>query len=246
MAESGVEKGLEDRLDSLEGKLDRIEKMLRDVGQAVPREIDSLDYLHSVAHPSKRVPPAGGWAATYETISFVVQRILTSSRPPRIVEIGGGISSVWFAYALRQRGSGKLYSIEHDRNFMAKTNQLIEDHGLEMWVELVHAPLVSRNAPDLGQPWYEVASLGATMSSIDVLFVDGPPGATTHMARYPAFSIFAPFLNDGSMVLLDDVDRHDEGRIVKRWKQEWNDHGKLTVSERLGRSTVFEFKKHAQ
>jgi hypothetical protein len=55
---------------------------------------------------------------------------------------------------------------------------------------------------------------------VDMLFVDGPPGATWPLARYPAMPIFRDRLTADAVVYLDDGVRADEREIAARWARE--------------------------
>ena len=58
---------------------------------------------------------------------------------------------------------------------------------------------------------------------IDMLLVDGPPGMTGPLARYPALPVFYEYLNNDAVIFLDDGVREDENKIMQRWLQEFPD-----------------------
>jgi hypothetical protein len=94
-------------------------------------------------------------------------------------------------------------------------------HGLAEVVTLVTAPLVERPAPDGRQlRWYAPVYEPALGEPIDLLLVDGPPGAGGPRARYPAVPLLAPHLAPGCAILLDDGDRADEREIAETWARE--------------------------
>ena len=50
--------------------------------------------------------------------------------------------------------------------------------------------------------------------------VDGPPGRTTKLARYPAVPALREKLRPGATVMLDDCHRRDERETLRRWLDE--------------------------
>lgn len=228
-------------IDALGLRIEQLSAQLRSVGQDIPREIDSYHYLQDQLNPIARIRPAGAWAAPYETIARLVEIVLKQNRELIIVELGGGISTLWIGYALRKIGQGKIYSIEHDRDFFQLTSKQLREHDLENWVELVYSPINEQTINDTDHRWYSIDRPLFVNSEIDILIVDGPPGKTADSARWPAFPFFSPHLKDGAFVLLDDVDRKDEWNIGKRWTNEYNESGKLNLAERLGRSSLYKF-----
>lgn len=232
--------GISKTLNSIDKKMDYLSKQLRSIGQDVPKEFDAFLYLNEKLSPKKRIPTAGGWAAPYQTIARVVELFLDLNRDqPTIVELGGGVSTLWFAYAAQHRGDGKIISIEHDSEYLTKTRFLLEHHELSKWVETVLAPLDNGIAESRGEVWYSLA--GMTVESIDILFVDGPPGLSGKKARYPGYPFFSRQLRDGAIIVLDDVDRQDEQDISREWLALKHPHGRLDLKERMGRSTLFQY-----
>jgi hypothetical protein len=61
-----------------------------------------------------------------------------------------------------------------------------------------------------------------SLSSIDMLIVDGPPQATQALARYPALPLLFSRLNDTAIIVLDDFNSTAQQEIVKMWIQEFN------------------------
>lgn len=231
-------------LNRIEQKIERLSVQLRSAAQDIPKEIDSYHYLTDTLSPSRRIEPAGGWAAPYTTIARLAQLILDDRvQTKTIVELGGGISTLWLGYAARTSGVGQIYSIEHDLRYYEKIKSLINEHNLNKWITLVHSPLSAYSNYQESEKWYSLSGEDWYKSGIDMLIVDGPPGATSRKARYPAYPFFRPYLRDGALVLLDDVDRPVEWEIGLEWIRLQSDLGSLSLFERLGRSTLFEYDK---
>jgi hypothetical protein len=85
-------------------------------------------------------------------------------------------------------------------------------------------------------PWYPLALLDG-VGRVDLLFVDGPPAATSALVREPAGPAVLDRLQDGAIVVLDDTNRSDERTIVDRWTGIAG-VTTLRVERRLGRATV--------
>ena len=67
-------------------------------------------------------------------------------------------------------------------------------------------------------PWYDTSRLPD--GPIDLLFVDGPPGETRKLARYPAAILLQDRLASNATVILDDTAREDEAEVLKRWRDQ--------------------------
>nr|WP_290441787.1 MULTISPECIES: class I SAM-dependent methyltransferase [unclassified Cobetia] len=167
-----------------------------------------------------------------------------ATRPQVIVEFGSGASTLVIADALRQNGAGQLISIEHSDYYGAQTLGTLQAERLEGWVDLRIGDLEAwegehLNPEDAEKPsrWYPVSLLEG-IEQIDLLWVDGPPGATCLFSRYPALPALADKLSPNAEVWMDDTIRHEEKDICERWAK---DHGfELTyypLEKGLGRLT---------
>lgn len=164
------------------------------------------------------MPRAGTWAASEDLLLWLVGRVLRT-RPHLIVDLGSGQSSVWMAAALRQTGApGRVVAIDHDTSYAEQTRQLAEQQGLSRWLEVRDAPLVSVTIADRTSDWYE-PGVFEDLHGIDLLCVDGPPGAGAPQARWPALPILRGRLAPGAVVILDDLIRRDEQEIIAEWSQ---------------------------
>ena len=79
---------------------------------------------------------------------------------------------------------------------------------------VILAPLEAR--------WYAPAGVAELPEQIDLLIVDGPPADTPELAesRHPALGTLAPRLAPGALVVLDDIGRAGEQRVLNRWEAE--------------------------
>jgi predicted O-methyltransferase YrrM len=178
------------------------------------RQIEALASLLAVVHPRAPFPPFRGWAVGPDFAVLLLREALTR-RPACVVELGSGVSTLVLGYALERTG-GRLVSVEHDAGYAAQTRAEVARHGLERPVTVVHAPLEPWPG---GARWYSRAWVEA-LPLIDVLVVDGPPGDTGPLARYPALPALATKLSPGAVLIADDAHRPDERAMVAQWLKE--------------------------
>ncbi len=252
VARQGRQRGAEQ--ERLAGLLDRNRDVVRRQGERVRREIAGvrhhLDQLPSdtaylqrlvaqTADPSAPLPALGGWAATARSILAIVDEIQKAPGPVTVVDCGSGSSTVLDALLLKQRGAGgHVYALEADPGFAEETRGYLRAHGAESHGAVVDAPITDLTLPDGSTaPWYDLAQL-PDIGEIDVLFVDGPIGTIADEARYPAFPLLADRLGDGALVVLDDTNRPDEKKIVRRWLEEEYAGRRLTQPRTHGRATL--------
>jgi hypothetical protein len=111
--------------------------------------------------------------------------------------------------------------LEHDPHYAAQTRRELESRGLTAWARVVDAPLTDVDLDGEVWRWYEPKAI--PHAEIEVLLVDGPPGATGPQARYPALPILADRLAKQAVMVLDDADRPDERAIASRWAAEFGE-----------------------
>ncbi len=51
--------------------------------------------------------------------------------------------------------------------------------------------------------------------------MDGPPGTTQALVRYPAVPILYGRMHSGSIILADDTKREDEKQVIAMWEKEF-------------------------
>jgi Methyltransferase domain len=88
--------------------------------------------------------------------------------------------------------------------------------ALDGVARVAHAPLEG------DPPWYAPAALHALPAEVDLLVVDGPPAhaAGHEHRRVPALPFFEPRLVPGATVVLDDLQRPGERKVLARWQEE--------------------------
>lgn len=180
-------------------------------------QLEALDWLHAelrLAHP---LPATRGYAAAPDALVQLV-RIIDQVAPAQVLELGSGVSTVVIARRLQQSGRGHLVALEHLSEHADRTRAELAAQGLTDVASVVEAPLLDVRVGTATWSWYELAE--GVPGVVDALFVDGPPGDTGSLARYPALPLLRDRLAPGATVFVDDGDRPDELEMVRRWQAE--------------------------
>ncbi|MCK0116301.1 class I SAM-dependent methyltransferase [Isoptericola sp. S6320L] len=196
----------------------------------MPADFQAIQEFLARFPPRAALPAVGGWAMEPSALLWMVEHI-ARQRTGLVVECGSGTSTVWLARALQETG-GRLVTFEHSEEFLAVTQAQLEAHGVADVVDLRHAPLVPTQTERGEFSWYDVDTAG--LDEIGLLLVDGPPGNTGPLARYPAVPTFAGHLAEGAVVVVDDTSRRDERDMVDHWLSE---QPRLRRDRQLGLNT---------
>jgi hypothetical protein len=132
----------------------------------------------------------------------------------RIVECGSGVSTVLLARLLRERQSGALVAVEHDRHWAEVIQSQLERERLSSIAQVIYAPLQGEAS------WYGLAGRDEIPDQVDLLIVDGPPAFEPRLgaSRAPALPWFSEHLVADAAVVLDDIDRPGEQAVITRWE----------------------------
>ncbi|MET8757787.1 class I SAM-dependent methyltransferase [Lentzea sp. NPDC004782] len=175
-----------------------------------------LARLEDTLRPAAPIPSGDGWAAAPDLLLHLVE-LIRSRRPSLVVEVGSGTSTLWLATALRTFGvPGRVVSLEHDPGYHERVVREVGRLGLGDIAQVRLAPLEQHTVDGEIWSWY-AESAWRDLSGCGLLFVDGPPGWTAPLARYPAVPLLAGALAPGAVVVLDDYDRDEEKAVVARW-----------------------------
>lgn len=180
-------------------------------------QLEALDWLRAelqLAHP---LPATRGYAAAPDALVELV-RIIDRQAPAQVLELGSGVSTIVIARRLQQSGGGHVTALEHQPEHAERTRAELDAHGLTAVASVVDAPLRQVTVGTGSWSWYELAA--GLPVVVDAVFVDGPPGATGSLARYPALPLLRDRLAPGATIFVDDGDRPDEREMVRRWQAE--------------------------
>ena len=86
-----------------------------------------------------------------------------------------------------------------------------------------------------GLHWYAQHALPSLPPRIDLLLVDGPPAFEPHieLSRYPALPALAERLVPDATVILDDIDRPGELRILETWERDCDFRFEVRPAQRI-------------
>lgn len=141
-------------------------------------------------------------------------------RPKVILELGSGSSTVLLGALLDKLGISdtRHISVDDSAYYLDATKQRYARYKFKHQVEFLHCPL-QKSDGDPGPAWYGglVEKLGDT--KIDLVLVDGPPGAFHPRSRQPALERLLPYLSETAVVILDDTNRDEEQAILREWRK---------------------------
>ena len=220
---------LASRIGTLAGESQRTFSTLRQVRADTQKEIkqtfrqlEALQNLSAMLPPSDVLPATRGWAASPDLLMVLVDLVITE-RPSLVVECGSGASTLWLALAMRRFGiDGRIVALDHDPVFGAKTRDLLARHGVSDRAEVRDAPLENFTLDGEAYSWY-ARRAWEDLAGIDLLFVDGPPAATGHQARYPALPLLSGSLSPAATAVLDDLVVPDMQQVLKLWLDAYPD-----------------------
>jgi predicted O-methyltransferase YrrM len=211
----------------LKGTLDTTRRVRAAIEKEIKqtfRQLEALQNLSAVLPAADLLPATRGWAASPDLLAVLVDLVITQ-RPSLVVECGSGASTVWLALAMRRfADGGQVIALDHDPAYGGHTRDLLARHHLGDLAEVRDAPLETFRLD--GQPcsWYARAAW-ADLTGIDLLFVDGPPAATGHQARYPALPLLHAALSPAATIVLDDLIVPDTQKILRLWLDAYPDFG---------------------
>jgi predicted O-methyltransferase YrrM len=226
---------LASRIGNLAGESQRTFEAVRQVRADTPKEIkqtfrqlEALQNLSAVLPASDVLPATRGWAASPDLLMVLVDLVITE-RPSLVVECGSGASTLWLALAMRRfEIDGRIIALDHDPVFGAKTRDFLARHGVGDLAEVRDAPLESFTLDGETYSWY-ARRAWADLTGIDLLFVDGPPAATGHQARYPALPLLSEALSPAATAVLDDLVVPDMQQVLKLWLDAYPDFSSETL-----------------
>jgi predicted O-methyltransferase YrrM len=157
----------------------------------------------------------------------IVARV-TPMNPQTLVELGSGRSTVRFASALDQT---RIYSIESGPAYAAETRTLLDRHGLDNAV-VIEVPIRRQLFGLALYDGFDLNNRNITHipEKIDVLFIDGPPGACFGGREAALYALFGR-VRTGGLIILDDLCRKDERRAVRHWQNRFPGAFEVDFSE---------------
>jgi predicted O-methyltransferase YrrM len=188
------------------------------------RQLEALQNLSVVLPANDVLPATRGWAASPDLLAVLVD-LVVAERPSLVVECGSGASTLWLALAMRRFDiDGRIVALDHDPVFGGKTRDLLARHDVGDLAEVRDAPLESFSLDGETYSWY-ARRAWEDLTGIDLLFVDGPPATTGHLARYPALPLLSGSLSPVTTAVLDDLVVPDMQKVLRLWLDAYPDFG---------------------
>jgi len=166
--------------------------------------------------------PFSSWAMEPEALYEIIYSIQTNQYKT-IVECGAGVSTILIGHLLKKHGEGHLYTLEEDERWYNFISGLLVKQELTEFVTLVYAPLQPYPHSITDLKWYDTdkaSSIRHAVNHVDLLLVDGPK-STTNLARFPALHFFDDYVDDRSLVILDDANRPQEQAVLSQWQKDF-------------------------
>ena len=162
-------------------------------------------------------------------INFICNEVIINQRES-IVEFGSGLSTILLARLAKSLSIDfNILSIDENQDWINIIQKVLKKDNTESFVKLVHSPLVD--------DWYnkDIVSRVVHKKNFDMLIIDGPTaGDKSKKTRYEALSVTYQNLSTQCMILLDDLERVSEKRILDQWSIEFNDFKFSIYSKTIG------------
>ena len=118
-------------------------------------------------------------------------------RPIRVLEFGSGQSTLFIAQALRDAGSGHLFSLDADARWLRHSAEMLPK-DLKPFVTFVHSPVILNEEYGVPTWQYSVVPEG----NWDFVLVDGPEGTRQSTLSCDLVKL-VPALNPGAFGMID-------------------------------------------
>jgi hypothetical protein len=224
-------------------KADRLKNrrhFARPFGRSIWSQVEALVSLYRILDGKADFPFTRIIAVSPDFMLHIVKHIRLFA-PNKIVECGGGTSTIVMAHMLKALGhDAHIYAIENHAPSLERIREELRQHDLERFVTLIVAPLVEKRYDGFETVfnWYDLSS-AALPSDIDLLVVDGPFSGVNTYARYPAGPELLPKLSRDAHIFIDDAARPDERGMLDLWQKLYPDLGIRKLPAEKGCAELF-------
>lgn len=189
-------------------------------GLAQKRDIDDLYdqvaglmQIQSALAGGMVLKPLRVWVISPDAMAWILAD-LQERVAPTVIEFGSGQSTVILAAYLKNKGQGRLISVEHDAAHADAVRRQLNACGLEAQVDLRIVPLIGYPAVGTMAACQSYQLTDLPEVKIDAAIVDGPPTDLGESARlHPLQWALSRLLPQGA-VFLDDAVRPEERAIL--------------------------------
>lgn len=216
--------------EMLNTKLDNIQKKILNTISKTSlnstKQIESFISLHNYLDNGIHALNFHGWPISPDIALFLIQK-MEENNYDLIMEFGSGTSTVMLAKSIKnkQKENLKLITFEHNQKYYDQTLNSLKVEGLENFVDLMLTPLIEYKYKDDEFIYYsckeKFEEIQSTKKQMKILvLVDGPPGSTCPLVRFPALvHLLEKFSEQQIHLVLDDYNRNEEKKITKKWEE---------------------------
>jgi predicted O-methyltransferase YrrM len=179
------------------------------------RQSEFYAQLLNLLNLTAPIPSTRSWAASPDVLLKLLE-VARASSPRKILDLGSGMSTLVLAMSAPE---ASVVSIDNSAEYAHKTRLMLTAHGVTN-VDVRVAPLTPHPT---GVDWYDRSQLH-DLSSVDLLFIDGPPGSKNPQARHPALTECASLLSPRAIVVIDDVGREGERHLAEEFAKALPNH----------------------
>jgi hypothetical protein len=214
----------------------KLQSLLNPLGRAQFCDLEAL--LKLQRFDCSRLPWTG--SALRPSALLLCLHEIEIHRRLKVIELGSGVSTIFFAKLLQQLG-GHLLTIDHNKEWQdivaARCHDCLDS------VTFATTPLQSVTVEESKFEWYAPDTIRkcAADYQADMMVVDGPIGNPCQMARYPAMPVLRHCLAEDFTVILDDINRREELLTAKSWADKYN----LSLSVTYARGNVGILRPHS-
>lgn len=201
--------------EQIESSRTNLREYVRHSAQDSVQLVEALMMLLPKAPRQESLMPATGGFAMDARSLLHLATLVEEQKPRKILELGGGTSTIWLGYLTQELGT-EIMSVDHLDEYLKRTVGYVQRHDFSDRIDCRLAELEERQVGERAYWWYSLQALD-DVSDIDMLLVDGPPQSTGKRARFPALPLLRERLNREAVVVLDDHHRKDEQMVLADW-----------------------------
>jgi len=226
------QKELSDKVSQIEKKIETDKNLLKQhinsivnkVSMNNAKQIESFISIQNYLINNIKPINFHGWPISPDLGLFLIN-LIENNNYDLIIEFGSGTSTILFGEILKKQSKEiRQITFEHNEKYYKQTyNNLLKRDIKD--IELVLSPLVGYEYNKNMYKYYDCDKKIDELLKNDkikniLVFVDGPPGNTCHLARFPAIPKLSKlFSNKEIDIVLDDYKREEEKEIVKLWEK---------------------------
>ncbi len=180
--------------------------------------LESLFALYRDLRFEKGLPALRHHSESPEFLREVVTDLL-QRKPERVLELGGGVSTLVFARAMQRNAKGHVVTIEHEPFYVQQLKKWLREYNLEKWVTVIEAELTDYTIDNKKYRWYTLNDV--PVQKFDVVVADGRMAKESRCGRYPTLPLLQNRLDENSIVFVENVDDVNEREVLIRWSYDY-------------------------